>query len=339
MFRILLIDQDTLFRKAFSKMIAQTSGCELIGIAKNGMEAMELMDRFHPDIVFSDVMIGIESGISICNTIHKCFPETVIYILSSYCSKGTIKESMDAGVAEYLYKPLSRNKLSVIVSGNEKAEKTIDNSFMEDLYNAVEERSYKKTYDSAKKLVNYLFCECDVSERKQKLLSLESKLFYLIPGISMEQKDYYIQKYEVTSRVLNKSLICYCFIMQIATEVFRQICTMKYVQMDKVLQYVEKNIHEEISLSELAEEAGISNGYLSRIFKKFYKISVVDYIHLRKLIMAKYYMVTSEMNISDISFLLGYSEAGYFCKIFKKYEGQTPSAFCRTTQNMISKTA
>lgn len=35
------------------------------------------------------------------------------------------------------------------------------------------------------------------------------------------------------------------------------------------------------------------------------------------------------MNISDISFLLGYSEAGYFCKIFKKYEGMTPSAFHR----------
>ena len=34
-------------------------------------------------------------------------------------------------------------------------------------------------------------------------------------------------------------------------------------------------------------------------------------------------------NISDISFLLGYSEAGYFCKIFKKYEGETPSAFAR----------
>ena len=88
--------------------------------------------------------------------------------------------------------------------------------------------------------------------------------------------------------------------------------------MNKVFQYIENNKNNEISLSELADEAGISSGYLSRIFKKYYKISVVDYIHLRKLLQAKYYMATSEMNISDISFLLGYSEAGYFCKIFKK---------------------
>ena len=70
--------------------------------------------------------------------------------------------------------------------------------------------------------------------------------------------------------------------------------------------------------------------------KKYYKISVVDYIHLRKLLQAKYYMATSEMNISDISFLLGYSEAGYFCKIFKKYEGQTPSAFHKNSQILTS---
>jgi len=47
-------------------------------------------------------------------------------------------------------------------------------------------------------------------------------------------------------------------------------------------------------------------------------------------------MATSEMNISDISFLLGYSEAGYFCKIFKKYEGQTPSAFHKNSQILTS---
>ena len=100
---------------------------------------------------------------------------------------------------------------------------------------------------------------------------------------------------------------------------------------------IENNKNNEISLSELAEEAGISSGYLSRIFKKYYKISVVDYVHLRKLLQAKYYMATSEMNISDISFLLGYSEAGYFCKIFKKYEGQTPSAFHKNSLKLTSK--
>ena len=158
----------------------------------------------------------------------------------------------------------------------------------------------------------------------------------MIPGMDNIQKNYYLQKYEITVKVLTKSALCYYWMIQIITEVFRQLCTMKYAHMNKVFQYIENNKNNEISLSELAEEAGISSGYLSRIFKKYYKISVVDYIHLRKLLQAKYYMATSEMNISDISFLLGYSEAGYFCKIFKKYEGQTPSAFHKNSQILTS---
>ena len=211
-----------------------------------------------------------------------------------------------------------------------------ENVQQEALFAAIEQKDYKKAYDTAKELVECLFEECDRRERRSKLSMLESSLFYMIPGMDNIQKNYYLQKYEITVKVLTKSTLCYYWLIQIITEVFRQLCTMKYAHMNKVFQYIENNKNNEISLSELAEEAGISSGYLSRIFKKYYKISVVDYIHLRKLLQAKYYMATSEMNISDISFLLGYSEAGYFCKIFKKYEGQTPSAFHKNSQILTS---
>lgn len=164
---------------------------------------------------------------------------------------------------------------------------------------------------------------------------LESSLFYMIPGMDNIQKNYYFQKYEITMKVLTKSAICYHWLIQIITEVFRQLCTMKYAHMNKVFQYIENNKNNEISLSELADEAGISSGYLSRIFKKYYKISVVDYIHLRKLLQAKYYMATSEMNISDISFLLGYSEAGYFCKIFKNTKDRPHRHSTRISRNSL----
>ena len=100
---------------------------------------------------------------------------------------------------------------------------------------------------------------------------LESSLFYMIPGMDNIQKNYYFQKYEITMKVLTKSAICYHWLIQIITEVFRQLCTMKYAHMNKVFQYIENNKNNEISLSELADEAGISSGYLSRIFKKYYK--------------------------------------------------------------------
>ena len=153
---------------------------------------------------------------------------------------------------------------------------------------------------------------------------LESSLFYMIPGMDNIQKNYYFQKYEITMKVLTKSAICYHWLIQIITEVFRQLCTMKYAHMNKVFQYIENNKNNEISLSELADEAGISSGYLSRIFKKYYKISVVDYIHLRKLLQAKYYMATSEMNISDISFLAWLQRSRIFLQNIQKIRRTDP---------------
>lgn len=52
MINILLIDQEPLFQQAFSRMIAETEECQLIGIAENSKEAFEIASRYHPQIVF-----------------------------------------------------------------------------------------------------------------------------------------------------------------------------------------------------------------------------------------------------------------------------------------------
>ena len=103
MINILLIDQEPLFQQAFSRMIAETEECQLIGIAENSKEAFEIASRYHPQIVFCDVVLGMENGIALCNLIKEHFPEITTYILSNYCSFQMIRHSMDAGVEEYLY--------------------------------------------------------------------------------------------------------------------------------------------------------------------------------------------------------------------------------------------
>ncbi len=325
--KVLLIDRDCLFQKAFQKMLEDHSGCELIGTASDPEKSMDLCGRYHPDIVFADAKLGEHNGIAICSKIRRFFPETACYIVSNRCNVEYLQKAIKAGISEYIMKPLSREKLMKVLEDNSKIEKKEDNLFYEKLASSIEERDYKKSYDVAKELVDCLFRMYEWKERKDRLNSIKRQLFYMISGLDTTQKDYYIQKFDVTSKEVNKKLLCYCWLMEVVTEVYRQLCTMKYSHMSRAFRYIEMNKTSEISLADLSDEAGISSGYLSRIFRKYYKNSVVDYIHLRKLLMAKQYMATSEMNISDISYLLGYSEAGYFCKIFKKYEGQTPSSF------------
>ena len=115
MVNILLIDQEPLFQQAFSKMITETEDCQLVGIAENSKEAFEIISRYHPQVIFCDVVLGMENGIAVCSLIKEHFPEIVTYILSNYCNFRMIRRSMDAGVEEYLNKPISRTKLLELV--------------------------------------------------------------------------------------------------------------------------------------------------------------------------------------------------------------------------------
>ena len=63
MVNILLIDQEPLFQQAFSKMITETEDCQLVGIAENSKEAFEIISRYHPQVIFCDVVLGMENGI------------------------------------------------------------------------------------------------------------------------------------------------------------------------------------------------------------------------------------------------------------------------------------
>ncbi|WP_454206159.1 helix-turn-helix domain-containing protein [Peptoniphilus sp. Marseille-Q6390] len=75
------------------------------------------------------------------------------------------------------------------------------------------------------------------------------------------------------------------------------------------------------------KECNISQGYLSRLFKNEYNLTVVNYIHLKKINLAKEYILLENSSVLDIAFNLGYNEYGYFSKVFKKYEKMTVEQF------------
>ena len=337
MIGVMLIDQENLFQKAFRKIIEGLDDFMLVGVAESSEEALSLFNEQRPQVVFADAVIGQESGISICRRIKELVPSTMVYILSSYCNLNLVRDWMLSGLDEYLLKPVSKNKISSLLLSNVQSADVKADSLSWELVAAIDSRDYKKAYDAVASVANQVFEKTsNVNERRKIFEEIASDLMFQIPGMDRNQMNYYLQKFELTTRILERNMLSYCWLIDIMTEVFRQLCVFKYTHMNQALQYIETHKNYEISITELAGKAQISSGYLSRIFKKYYHISVVDYIHLRKLHKAKQYMVKSDMNISDISFLLGYSEAGYFCKVFKKYEGMTPSAFISQYNKKLS---
>jgi two-component system response regulator YesN len=95
----------------------------------------------------------------------------------------------------------------------------------------------------------------------------------------------------------------------------------------KAKKYIMDNYSGEISLNEVAAAISISPGYLSTIFRQETGIRFTDYVTEVKICQAKKLLQESVYKIYEISEMLGYQNAYYFSKVFKKVTGMTPSEY------------
>jgi two-component system response regulator YesN len=95
----------------------------------------------------------------------------------------------------------------------------------------------------------------------------------------------------------------------------------------EVKTYIDSNYKSDINLGGLADNLGVSQSYLSGIFKEKENVSPVEYINTVKLNKAKELMKTSELNFTQIAEKVGYQNVYYFSRIFKKKNKVTPSKY------------
>ena len=93
------------------------------------------------------------------------------------------------------------------------------------------------------------------------------------------------------------------------------------------LDYIYNHLHQPITLQELADACGLSQGYLSTVFKEELGLPVSAYIMAKRMEAARNMLRYSEYSSADISAILAFSSQSHFIRAFKKYVGQTPKAY------------
>ncbi|MDP4091850.1 MAG: helix-turn-helix domain-containing protein [Bacillota bacterium] len=89
-------------------------------------------------------------------------------------------------------------------------------------------------------------------------------------------------------------------------------------------EYIEKNIHERITLDDLSHHAGVSKFYLHRMFKSLTGDSLIDYIQSRKLTSSINELTNTGMRVIDIAMDYGFEYEQSYIRAFKKKFGYTP---------------
>lgn len=95
----------------------------------------------------------------------------------------------------------------------------------------------------------------------------------------------------------------------------------------KALDYINFNFALPISLDELCAVSGVSKQHLCLLFRNTLGSRPMEYIAKRRIQKAKELLTGTDKTIEQIALETGFCTASYFCKLFKRYEGITPSGF------------
>lgn len=104
MIKLLIVDDSAFMRKIISDMVAEMEGIEVIGIARNGLDALDSIDRLDPDIITLDVEMPKLNGIETLKEIKKNYSIPVI-MLSSNNKTDTTIEALQIGALDFIEKP------------------------------------------------------------------------------------------------------------------------------------------------------------------------------------------------------------------------------------------
>ncbi len=95
----------------------------------------------------------------------------------------------------------------------------------------------------------------------------------------------------------------------------------------KTMILIEEDLTEDLSLKSVAEKNNISPGYLSGMFKKETGKSFTTYVNSRRISLAKHLLKNTQLQIQTVAQHCGILDFHYFCRLFKKSTGKTPTEY------------
>ena len=102
--RVLVVDDHEIVRFAVISLLKEQPGLEVVGQAKDGLEAVELTKSLFPDIVLMDLSMPKMNGVEAARQIRKACPDARIIVLSKYDRKPFVLELLQIGISGYLLK-------------------------------------------------------------------------------------------------------------------------------------------------------------------------------------------------------------------------------------------
>ena len=126
MIRVVICDDQAVVREGLEMILEADSGIEVVGLAENGLRAIELATEKNPDLVLMDLNMPGMNGIQATREISKQLPDIKILVLTTFGEDEWVFDAVRSGADGYLLKGTPRQELVTAVKGTVEGESYID---------------------------------------------------------------------------------------------------------------------------------------------------------------------------------------------------------------------
>jgi two-component system, NarL family, response regulator LiaR len=109
--RILICDDQDVVREGLQAILKTAPGMQVIGVARDGAEALALIPQLHPDVVLMDLKMPGITGMQATRQIEEQYPAIRVLVLTTFDAEEWVFDAIRSGAAGYLLKDTPREKL------------------------------------------------------------------------------------------------------------------------------------------------------------------------------------------------------------------------------------
>lgn len=137
MIKVLVTDDQMIVCEGLEMILSSDKSIEVVGIANNGLEAIEKTKTLQPDIIMMDLKMPIMNGIRATEEIKKEYPNIKIIVLTTFGDDDWVFEAIRSGANGYLLKGTSREMLIEVVKNTYMGKTYIDPDIGDKIFNQV----------------------------------------------------------------------------------------------------------------------------------------------------------------------------------------------------------
>ena len=114
--RVLLVDDEIMIREGFKRLFDwQAHGCEVVGEAADGVQALSQIEQLQPDIVIMDINIPIMNGLKVIQIARMRNEDIAFVIVSGYDDFSYCREALKLQITDYLLKPVDYEEFGACI--------------------------------------------------------------------------------------------------------------------------------------------------------------------------------------------------------------------------------